>query len=231
MKLINKKWFDNFILLIIILSTIRLIIDTFINGFYFVLIFDTCDAVFNIIFLLEAFLKICALGFAMDEGAYLQDNWNKLDAIIVACSFVEFHNLSQKYFMQNNNTSSIEFLKVLRLLRTLRPLRFISHNFQLKLIITSLFDSIFQIINVLIILIVVLFMFSVVGISLFYSSYHNCYTLKQDGSFNLATNSFNNMLAIYEVNNDITSITKFCADKFNGIMDTGPSFNLFNLEI
>ena len=230
MKLINKKWFDNFILLIIILSTIRLIIDTFINGFYFVLIFDTCDAVFNIIFLLEAFLKICALGFAMDEGAYLQDNWNKLDAIIVACSFVEFHNLSQKYFMQNNNTSSIEFLKVLRLLRTLRPLRFISHNFQLKLIITSLFDSIFQIINVLIILIVVLFMFSVVGISLFYSSYHNCYTLKQDGSFNLATNSFNNMLAIYEVNNDITSITKFCADKFNGIMDTGPSFKFSNFE-
>ena len=230
MKLINKKWFDYFILIIIILSTIRLIIDTFINGYYFVLLFDTCDAVFNIIFLLEAFLKICALGIAMDEGAYLQDNWNKLDAIIVVCSFVEFHNLSQKYFLQGNGASSIEFLKVLRLLRTLRPLRFISHNFQLKLIITSLFDSIIQIFNVLIILMVVLFMFSVVGISLFYASYHNCYTLKQDGSFNLATNSFNNMLAIYEIQNDITSITTFCADKFNGIMDTGPSFKFSNLE-
>ena len=132
--------------------------------------------------------------------------------------------------MKNNITSSIEFLKVLRLLRTLRPLRFISHNLQLKLIITSLFDSISQIINVLIILIVVLFMFSIVGISIFYSSYHDCYTLKEKGHFNLATNSFNNLLDLYEVKNDITSITKFCADKFNGIMDTGPSFKFSNLK-
>ena len=230
MKLINNKWFDYFILLTIILSTIRLIVDTFINGFNFVLLFDICDAIFNIIFLIEAALKICALGFSIDEGSYLQDNWNKIDALIVLCSFCEFQNLFQKYIMNTNNTSSIEFLKVLRLLRTLRPLRFISHNVQLKLIITSLFDSISQIINVLIILVVVLFMFSIVGISLFYSNYHDCYILKEDDQFNLAISSFNNLLAEYDVNNDITSISKFCADRYNGIMDTGPSFKFTNLK-
>ena len=229
-KLINSIWFDKFILLTIVLSTIRLIIDTFINGYSSVLIFDVCDTVFNIIFLIEAILKILAWGFALDEGSYLTDNWNKLDALIVICSFIEFHNITQKYFASNNNTSSIEFLKVLRLLRTLRPLRFISHNMDLKLIITSLYDSLISIINVLIILLVVLFMFSIVGISLFYSYYHNCYVLKQNGSFNLATNSFNNILALYEVRNDITSISKFCADKYNGIMDTGPAFKFSNIK-
>ena len=230
MKLINKKWFDIFILMIIVFSSIRLIIDTFLNGYFFVLIFDLSDCLFNLIFLLEASLKILALGFGLEEGSYLRDNWNKIDAIIVICSFVDFHNLLQKYIMGNNTTSSVEFLKVLRLLRTLRPLRFISHNFQLKLIITSLYDSIISIFNVLIILIVVLFMFSTVGISLFYSYYHDCYTLKSDGTFNIATNSFNNMLAIYEIRNDITSISNFCAEKFNGIMDTGPTFKFSNLE-
>ena len=230
MKLINKKWFDFFILIIIILSSIRLIADTFISGYTFVLLFDICDAIFNIIFLIEAALKICALGFSLDEGSYLRDNWNKIDALIVLCSFIEFHNLFQKYFMQNNITSSIEFLKVLRLLRTLRPLRFISHNLQLKLIITSLFDSISQIINVLIILVVVLFMFSIVGISIFYSSYHDCYTLKEKGYFDLATNSFKKELDLFNIKNDITSITKYCADKFNGIMDTGPTFKFSNLK-
>ena len=92
-KIINKKWFDFFILLTIILSTIRLIIDTFISGYSYVFLFDIRDAIFNSIFLIEGALKIFALGFSLDEGSYLQENWNKIDAIIVLCSSFEFHNL------------------------------------------------------------------------------------------------------------------------------------------
>ena len=85
MKLITNKWFDRFILIIILLSTFRLIIDTFLKGFTWVLLFDIVDAVFNIIFLLEAIFKIIAMGIALDEGSYLRDNWNKIDIIIVIC--------------------------------------------------------------------------------------------------------------------------------------------------
>ena len=230
MELINKKSFDNFILLIITLSTIRLISDTFINGYTSVLAFDILDTVFNFVFLMEALFKICAMGFCFDDGSYIRDNWNKIDALIVCCSFVEYHNILQKYFYSNDLSNSVEFLQVLRLLRTLRPLRFISHNAQLKLVITSLFDSIFSIINALFILIVVLFMFSIIGISLFYSHYHDCYVLKSNGIFNLATDSFNNMLAEYEIKNDITLISSFCADKYNGVMDTGPTFKFSNIK-
>ena len=34
----------------------------------------------------------------------------------------------------------------------------------------------------------------------------------------------------YEVENDITSIAKFCANKFNGVMDTGPTFKFSNFR-
>ena len=229
MKLINKKAFDKFILLIIILSTLRLILDTFISGYLPTIIFDIADLVFTLIFLLEAIIKIIALGLALDEGSYLRDNWNQLDAIIVLCSFVEFQNMSQKYLYAAKNTASFEFLKFLRLLRTLRPLRLISHNDHLKLIISSLFDSILPICNTLFIFLLVLFMFSIVGISLFYNYFHNCYVLRENGSFVLSQGSFDELLADNNITNSMGAISDYCIETFNGIMDTGPTFKFSNI--
>ena len=228
-KLMSNKWFDRFILFMILASTARLILDTIIAGFTSVLTFDILDVFFNCIFFLEAIIKICALGFVMDEGSYLRDNWNKIDIIIVICSIFDFVNLIQKYLIGNQTTSSLQFLKVLRILRTLRPLRFISHNIQLKLIIISLFDSILPIINALLIVIVVYYIFSIVGISLFYESLHNCYKMNANGSFSLAVDSFDSEMADGGVNNDKESISNFCSNRFNGIMDTGPAFKFSNI--
>ena len=228
-KLMNNKWFDRFILFMILASTARLILDTIISGYVSVLTFDILDVFFNCIFFLEAVIKICALGFVMDEGSYLRDNWNKIDIIIVICSIFDFVNLIQKYIIGNQSTSSLQFLKVLRILRTLRPLRFISHNIQLKLIIISLFDSILPIINALLIVIVVYYIFSIVGISLFYDSFHNCYKMNSDGSFNLAVDSFDSEMADAGISNDKESISNFCSDRYNGIMDTGPAFKFSNI--
>ena len=229
MKLIINKWFDRFILFMILFSTTRLVMDTFVSGYLFVLGFDILDAIFNIIFLLECLAKVFAMGFTLDEGSYLRDNWNKIDIIIVICSFFDFQNLFTKYFTSGNGNSSIQFLKVIRLLRTLRPLRFISHNVQLKLIITSLFDSILPICNALFIVIVVYYMFSIVGISLFYSGMHNCYILNSEGYFDLAIENFKDILVDYEVSDDFVSISNFCSQRYNGIMDTGPAFKFSNI--
>ena len=221
LKLMSNKWFDRFILFMILASTLRLILDTIISGYESVLTFDILDA--------EALIKIIALGFVMDEGSYLRDNWNKIDIIIVICSIFDFVNLIQKYIIGVQGSSSYQFLKVLRLLRTLRPLRFISHNVQLKLIIISLFDSILPIINALLIVLVVYYIFSIVGISLFYDSFHNCYTMNSDGSFGLAVDSFDSEMVDAGVSNDKESISNFCSNRYNGIMDTGPAFKFSNI--
>ena len=229
LKLMSNKWFDRFILLMILSSTARLILDTIISGYIAVTTFDILDLVFNLIFFLEAVIKICALGFVMDEGSYLRDNWNKIDIIIVICSIFDFVNFIEKYIVGNQTNSSLQFLKVLRLLRTLRPLRFISHNVQLKLIIISLFDSILPIINALLIVLVVYYIFSIVGISLFYSDFHNCYTMNSDGSFGLAVDSFDSEMVDAGISNDKESISNFCSNRYNGIMDTGPAFKFSNI--
>ncbi len=173
-NLVSLKKFDSFILIMILLSTITLIIDTFLSGASFAMVFDIIDIFFTIVFLFEMVAKIISLGFALDEGSYLKDNWNRIDFIIVIVSLIDLQNLISK-FSGNVSNSSFNFLKVLRLLRTLRPLRFISHNVQLKIIITALFDSIGPISNVLVIVFIILLIFSIVGMTLFYELYHTCY--------------------------------------------------------
>lgn len=50
---------------------------------------------------------------------------------------------------------NISFLKILRLLRTLRPLRFVSHNVNLKVVVIALFESVSGIFNVLIVILLI----------------------------------------------------------------------------
>ena len=103
------------------------------------------DIAFNIIFAMEAVVKIIAMGFFMDKGSYLTEPWNVLDFFIVVASLIDM----------NLESVDIPAIKVLRLLRTLRPLRFISHNINLKIVVTSLLESVGAIFNVLIVLLLI----------------------------------------------------------------------------
>ena len=114
------------------------------------------DIAFNIIFAMEAVVKIIAMGFFMDKGSYLTEPWNVLDFFIVVASLIDM----------NLESVDIPAIKVLRLLRTLRPLRFISHNINLKIVVTSLLESVGAIFNVLIVLLLIWLMFAILAINL-----------------------------------------------------------------
>jgi hypothetical protein len=47
------------------------------------------DYFFTIAFIIEMVIKLIAMGFIMDDGSYLRDNWNRLDFFIVVTSIVE----------------------------------------------------------------------------------------------------------------------------------------------
>jgi hypothetical protein len=134
----NPK-FDNFILIVIIISSLKLVIDTYTD---LGTVSEALDLSFNIIFALEAAFKIVAYGFLIDENSYLTDSWSKIDFFIVCASLIDLS-------FQNINLPAI---KVLRLLRTLRPLRFISHNVNMKIVVTALLESIGALFNVLIVI-------------------------------------------------------------------------------
>jgi hypothetical protein len=50
-----------------------------------------------------------------------------------------------------------------------------------------------------------------------------------DGTFSLAVDSFESEMADAGISNDKDSMSNFCSNKFNGIMDTGPAFKFSNI--
>lgn len=151
--------------IIILCSSGKLALDTYIdtvNG-PIVGIASTVDYVFNFIFITEFLLKVIARGFIAGEDAYLKNSWNKMDFFIVCMSLVD---------MLMEGVS----LSIIKLLRTLRPLRIITRNEDMKVMITSLVQSILGIFNLLIIVLCVFLMFSILAMNLLQGKLNYCNT-------------------------------------------------------
>ena len=85
----------------------------------------------------ELLAKVIAYTFCShDEEAYVNNPWNLLDLLIVTISFVVLA------------AESIPQLQPLKTLRVLRPLRLLSRNPGMKLVITSLFKALPEVSNV-----------------------------------------------------------------------------------
>ena len=73
-------------------------------------------------------LKIITYGLFFEEDTYFQDFWNILDGFIVFSSIIDM----------SLDGVDLAAVKILRLLRTLRPLRFVSHNINMKIVVNAL---------------------------------------------------------------------------------------------
>lgn len=160
---------ESIVMILIVLSSLKLATDTYKeswngNELVTMIMDDILDNIFTILFLLEMVVKIIALGLIMDDGSYLRDNWNRLDFFIVNSSILE---LSLKDF-------NLPIIKIFRMLRTLRPLRFISHNVAMRLIVGALIESVGSIANVLSVVAVMFLIFAIVGVSFFGGGFWFC---------------------------------------------------------
>lgn len=111
------------------------------------------DFALNFIFIGECLLKVIARGFISGEDTYLKSSWNRLDFFIVCVSIVDM-------MLSGVN------LSIIKLMRTLRPLRIITRNEEMKVMITSLLQSILGIFNLLIIVMCVYLMFAILAMNL-----------------------------------------------------------------
>ncbi len=90
----------------------------------------------------------------------MKDNWSKLDFFVVITALIDmFVNVD---------------LSILKLFRILRPLRIVSRNVEMKIIISSLAQSMCGILNVMIIIICVFIMFGILGINLLQGKLNYC---------------------------------------------------------
>lgn len=149
--------------IIILSSSAKLALDTYIDKSTgdIVQIALMFDFALNFIFIFECLMKVISLGFVVGENAYLKNSWNRLDFFIVTMSIFDM-------MLTNVN------LSILKLLRTLRPLRIITRNEDMKIMVTSLMQSIIGIVNLLIIVMCVYLMFAILGMNLLQNKLFYC---------------------------------------------------------
>lgn len=167
-KISSSNAFENCILGMILLSSIKLVWDTYILNYPADSIEQVIslyiDIFFTTVFLIEYLVKSISMGFVLNPGCYLKDNWNKIDFTIAILSLIDL------------STSSINIpsIKVLRLLRTFRPLRLLSHNVSMKIVVTAMIESLTSICNVVVVLLLFGLIFAILGVSLFAGMLYTC---------------------------------------------------------
>ncbi len=115
---------------------------------------------FQTLYTAELVLKVLALGFAFNVGAYLRDMWNVLDFVIVVVGFLEY--------FQNGSSSSGYNIKALRVFRVLRPLRTVTSIDGLRVLVSALGGSLVPLLDSLVILIFFLSIFAIAGLQLWH---------------------------------------------------------------
>ena len=116
------------------------------------------EVCFTTLFASEVVLKtfVCGWWFSGHQ-AYLRDAWNVLDFTVVASScFTLVAEIS-------GGAASYGWLLVFRLLRALRPLRLISRNEGMRVVVNALVLSLGPILNVCLVMLTVFIMFAIMG--------------------------------------------------------------------
>ena len=164
---ILAKWFDNFIIFLIVASSICLALDVprLDHGSDLAWWLFTLNYWFTGLFICEMCLKIVTYGFLFTPKAYLKDGWSVLDFVIVMISIA---GLFAEWFPVFGK------LKSLRILRVLRPLRLLNRIASMKIIITSLVQTLPSVLNVVGVVSVFHLVFAILGMQMFGGMFGEC---------------------------------------------------------
>nr|XP_020635454.1 sodium channel protein type 5 subunit alpha-like [Pogona vitticeps] len=112
------------------------------------------EYIFTAVYSVEFVIKVIARGFVLNKFTYLRDFWNILDFFVLIMTYIAF---CHKF-------GSISALRTFRILRTLKAVSVIPG---LKVIISSLFQSVKKLANVMLLTVFSLAVFALVGLQLF----------------------------------------------------------------
>jgi len=165
----SRKFFDNFILVCILVSSAALAFESPRVGSRSSLraALDGLNIALNFAFLTECFLKIVAESFF----GYLKSGWSRLDFFIVITSMLD---MIMGWAMSGQSVSILKTFRILRILRSLRPLRLIARAKSLRLLITALWGSVIPIMGTCLIALVAFAMCSLLGMQLLRGKIKSC---------------------------------------------------------
>ena len=167
---VTHKHFDNAMILIIVVSSCFLAVDSparVAPDSQLKKTLDTLDVVFVTIFILEAAMKIIALGYT-----YFQNPWNLLDFFIVVLGFI-----STVIQLTALSGRASQVTRALRAFRALRPMRVAARSEGMRVVVSALFCAIPAIANVALVCVLFYLIFGILGLNLFMGKLHRCHDL------------------------------------------------------
>jgi voltage-dependent calcium channel L type alpha-1D len=168
--LVTSRLFDQFVLLLIFANTITLAIvdlrhvdangDPESRGSLRNTVANYADITFTVLFAGECTLKIIAMGFIVERGAYLMDPWNWIDFLVVFIGIIA-------------TFPGIPSVSGMKALRVLRPLRFLNAVPGIKKLVTALLKSIPELLTVVAFMFFLFFLYGVIGVQLWSGVMHS----------------------------------------------------------
>uniref|UniRef100_H2Y8S9 Ion transport domain-containing protein n=1 Tax=Ciona savignyi TaxID=51511 RepID=H2Y8S9_CIOSA len=117
------------------------------------------------IFVLEAAVKILALGFVLHKDSYLRYGWNLMDFTVVVTGCVTYFD-----------TSLGSGFQTLRAVRVLRPLKLVSGIPSLQVVLKSIMKAMVPLLQIAVLLLFFVVVCSIVGLELYMGKFHrSCY--------------------------------------------------------
>ena len=173
-KLISHKWFDNAVLLLVLLSNVLLAFERPADGDSDLNVaLEKISYAFTVIFTVEALLKITTLtlwGTSAIPG-YLRDPWNQIDFFIVALSLI---GDGLELGLGDDGPTWMKSVKVIRIVRALRPLRVMGKSGGLRRVISVLQQIASQMGNIMLLLALTWLVFAILGVQVMAGKMASC---------------------------------------------------------
>ncbi|KAI1305266.1 Voltage-dependent calcium channel type A subunit alpha-1 [Halotydeus destructor] len=166
---VNMRYFDAFIMIIITMSSIALAAEDPVDEKAKINeLLENVDVAFTGVFTVEMLLKVIDQGIILHPGAYCRDIWNIMDSIVVICALVAMS------MGDTAATANLSTIKSLRVLRVLRPLKTIKRVPKLKAVFDCVVTSLKNVFNILIVYMLFQFIFAVIAVQLFNGRFRYC---------------------------------------------------------
>lgn len=165
LQLIKHPLFDPTVMVVIIISSVLLAIDSPLldpqSQLYSFL--RVAEVVITFIFVGEMVFKFIALGVV----SYMTDGWNVLDFIIIVISVITL-------YVSTGSTGNLNALRALRAFRALRPLRMIRFAPGLRIVVDSTLASAPEMAKVFVSVLIIYSVFAIVAVNFLKGDLRTC---------------------------------------------------------
>nr|XP_040563889.1 voltage-dependent T-type calcium channel subunit alpha-1H-like isoform X2 [Lepeophtheirus salmonis] len=159
-KVVTSKYFDLAISAVIGLNVITMAMEFYMMPVVLAYALKVCNYFFTAVFILEAGMKISALGI----GRYLSDKWNQLDVVIVLLSVVGIVLEEIKSDMMPINPTIMRVMRVLRIARVLKLLKMAKG---IRALLDTVMQALPQVGNLGLLFFLLFFIFAALGVEMF----------------------------------------------------------------